>query len=81
MHTLDCTEQRKARVAALDDDVLLTSAQTRARVGSVSNMCIWRWIRDPRVQFPDPIKINGRNYWRVGDLRRWQTERVTRAAA
>jgi predicted DNA-binding transcriptional regulator AlpA len=39
-------------------------------------MCIWRWMRDPRVQFPAPLKINGRNYWRIGDLRRWQADRA-----
>ena len=81
MHPHQYTEQRKASLPALDDDALLTSAQTRARVGGVSTMCIWRWMRDPRVQFPAPVKINARNYWRLGDLRRWQAERVTKVAA
>ena len=53
-------------------DVLLTSKDTRARIGGVSTMCIWRWMRDERVRFPEPLKINNRNYWRAGDLRRWQ---------
>ncbi|MBW4022019.1 MAG: hypothetical protein HIU92_02610 [Proteobacteria bacterium] len=66
--------------ASTDDDTLLTSNQTRARVGNVSHMCIWRWIRDERVQFPQPIQINRRNYWRLGDLRRWQAARVQKAA-
>jgi predicted DNA-binding transcriptional regulator AlpA len=66
---------------ALDDDTLLTSTQARARIGGVSTMCIWRWMRDPRVMFPAPVKINARNYWRLGDLRRWQAERVAKAAA
>ncbi len=64
----------------LDDDVLLTAAQTRARIGGVSAMCIWRWMRDPRVQFPAPVKINNRNYWRLSNLRRWQAERESRTA-
>jgi predicted DNA-binding transcriptional regulator AlpA len=68
--------QRPDARPPLDDDVLLTSAQTRARVGGVSTMCIWRWLRDPRVRFPQPVKINSRNYWRFGDLRRWQAERA-----
>jgi predicted DNA-binding transcriptional regulator AlpA len=63
-----------------DDDTLLTSNQTRARVGNVSHMCIWRWRRDERVQFPQPIQINRRNYWRLGDLRRWQATRTQKAA-
>jgi hypothetical protein len=58
-----------------DDDFLLTGAQVRHRVGDVSAMCIWRWMRDPRVMFPAPLKINARNYWRLGDLRSWQEER------
>ncbi len=63
-----------------DDDTLLSSGQVRARIGGVSPMCIWRWMRDPKVQFPAPSKIGGksRNYWRLGDLRRWQAERVTK---
>jgi len=63
-----------------DDGCLLTSNQTRARVGGVSHMCLWRWQRDPRVQFPEPVKINGRNYWTLGKLRRWQAERAQKAA-
>ena len=64
------------RTSSLDDDVLLTAAQTRARVGGVSAMCIWRWQRDERVQFPAPVKINNRNYWRAGDLRHWQAKQA-----
>jgi predicted DNA-binding transcriptional regulator AlpA len=71
---------RSSTAFTLDDDALLTSDTTRARIGGVSTMCIWRWMRDPRVQFPLPIKINRRNYWRLGDLRRWQAEQAQRAA-
>jgi hypothetical protein len=82
MHPQEYAEVRKASRPILDDEVLLTSAQTRARVGGVSNMAIWRWQRDPRVQFPQPdVVINTRRYWRVGTLRRWQAERMTKAAA
>jgi len=82
MQTLHAIEAPKAKAPPpLDDDILLTSAQVRARVGGVSNMCIWRWMRDERVQFPHPVKMNQRNYWRLGDLRRWQAQRMTKAAA
>ena len=40
-----------------DEDVLLTSKQIRARVGGVSDMCIWRWMRDERVMFPRPMQM------------------------
>ena len=54
-----------------DPDTMLTSSQTRAFCGRVSAMCLWRWQRDSRVNFPQPIRINSRNYWRLGDLRAW----------
>ncbi len=80
MQTVQAIEAEMQRLQPrLDDDVLLTSAQTRARVGGVTTMCIWRWMRDQRVQFPAPVKINSRNYWRLGDLRRWQAQRSLRA--
>ena len=81
MHPQEFTETRKASQVPADDEMLLTSKQTRARVGDVSTMCIWRWMRDPRVRFPAPIKINGRNYWRLGVLRRWDAERMATDAA
>jgi hypothetical protein len=71
----------RAGPPALDDDCLLTAKQTQVRCGNVTAMCIWRWMRDPRVMFPAPIQINRRNYWRLGDLRRWQAERSTSKAA
>jgi predicted DNA-binding transcriptional regulator AlpA len=70
---------RKKKPTPLADETWLTSAQTKALVGNVSDMCIWRWQRDERVQFPRPIKINNRNYWRMGDLRSWQAARSATA--
>ena len=80
MQHLQTTHVQQSSGTHADDDTLLTGAATRARVGGVSDMCIWRWLRDPRVSFPHPIKINGRNYWRLGDLRRWQETHAQRAA-
>lgn len=72
----ECAPQ-KARAPPLpDDDHLLTSRQVQTRFGSVSIMSLWRWMHNPAVDFPRPKKINGRNYWRLGDLRAWQAERT-----
>lgn len=69
---------RRASITVLDDDALLNSAQVKARCGNVTDMCLWRWQRDPRVQFPQPIKMNRRNYWRFGDLLEWQKDQVNK---
>jgi len=81
MQTQEHAQSRKVVPVPADDDVLLTSTQVRARVGGVTTMCIWRWMRDDRVKFPAPVKINARNYWRLGDLRQWQSERGKKIVA
>ena len=38
---------------------------------NVSLMTLWRWTRDPIIQFPQPdLVINNRKYWKRGTLRR-----------
>lgn len=83
MQTLHVIERPQAKPTQLiDDDTLLTSAQVRARVGGVSNMCIWRWTRDERVQFPAPdVVINSRKYWYAATIRRFNAGRAVKAAA
>jgi predicted DNA-binding transcriptional regulator AlpA len=81
MHPQTYDEAQRASAPVLDDDTLLNSAQTKARCGNVSDMCIWRWLRDERVQFPQPIKMNKRNYWRLGDLRAWLAKQTNKTAA
>lgn len=40
---------------------LLAARAVRERLGDVSDMTLWRWQRDGIL--PQPVKINGRNYW------------------
>jgi predicted DNA-binding transcriptional regulator AlpA len=48
----------------------------------VSDMTIWRWMRDPKVAFPTPAKLgaNGRNFWWMPSIREWQARRDGRTA-
>jgi predicted DNA-binding transcriptional regulator AlpA len=63
-----------------ESDAMLATAQVRERCGKVSTMCLWRWQRDERVQFPPPdATINGRNYWRLSTIRAWQDRMTARA--
>jgi predicted DNA-binding transcriptional regulator AlpA len=68
------------------NDRYLTAAEVRQRYGNCTDVTIWRWIRDPRVAFPSPVKLGagGLNYWWLPTLREWETRRsekqvVTRA--
>lgn len=47
---------------------LLPANEMKTRVGGVSDMTIWRWLRKPDLGFPRPININGRNYWPEAEL-------------
>jgi predicted DNA-binding transcriptional regulator AlpA len=59
-----------------DEDVYLTAAQVRNRYGGMSDMCLWRWLRDERLNFPRPLIINGRRYWRLRELIGWKRARA-----
>lgn len=39
--------------------------------GGVSHMTIWRWLNDPALNFPRPIYIGRRRYWREADIAAW----------
>lgn len=40
----------------------VTSKYVRDRYG-VSDMTLWRWLRDPKLNFPKPLTIRRRNLW------------------
>jgi hypothetical protein len=61
-----------------DKDVLLNARLTRMRFG-VSDMSLHRWMNDPRLNFPRPIRINDRRYWRLSDLENFELERASQS--
>ena len=46
---------------------LLPAKRVRARY-DVSDMTVWRWLRDEKLNFPKPLIINGRRYWPEAEL-------------
>jgi len=42
-----------------------------------SDMTLWRWMRDPAIAFPTPVKLgaNGRNFWWLPTIRVWLKRR------
>ena len=57
-----------------DHREFLPAGQVRARYG-VSDMSLWRWLHDPKLGFPAPIKIHKRRYWKLADLQAWEASR------
>jgi predicted DNA-binding transcriptional regulator AlpA len=62
---------------------LIHGAAVSALCGGVHYQTLLRWRRDPELNFPKPITINGRLYWRESDIAAWvrSREEVSNAAA
>ncbi|WP_046868133.1 helix-turn-helix transcriptional regulator [Microvirga massiliensis] len=58
----------------------LSRRGVRQRYG-ISNMTLWRWERDPRLNFPKAIEINGRKYFAEYLIDIWERERALAAAS
>lgn len=53
------------------------SANTvRILCGDVSDMTIHRWLNSPALNFPRPIYIGARRYWRESDVLAWLDARA-----
>jgi predicted DNA-binding transcriptional regulator AlpA len=63
------------------EDIYLSANQVRRRYGNISDMALWRWLRDPEVDFPKPIVISGRRYFRLTDLQEFEIRAARRAVA
>jgi predicted DNA-binding transcriptional regulator AlpA len=65
---------RESTRPRLSDESLITGKQLRELLGCCSEMHIWRLLNEEKNQalaFPKPVKINDRNYWRLGAVREW----------
>ncbi len=60
-------------------DVRLQARQVQDRYG-VSDMTLHRWLRQPELAFPKPLKINRRNYWSLHELEAWERKRAAASA-
>jgi predicted DNA-binding transcriptional regulator AlpA len=58
----------------------LPAGQVRNRYG-VSDMALWRWLRNEGLGFPHPIRINGRRFWKRKDLEAWEASRTAETSA
>jgi predicted DNA-binding transcriptional regulator AlpA len=47
--------------------IYLSGVEVRERY-RCSYQTIWRWINNPEMGFPKPMKINGRNYFMTAEL-------------
>jgi predicted DNA-binding transcriptional regulator AlpA len=59
----------------------LTGPQVCARYG-ISDMSLWRWLRDAAVAFPQPaMRIRDRRFWLESDLIAWERSKLPKRDA
>ena len=62
-------------------EFFLPAASVRARY-SVHDVTLWRWLRNPNMNFPKPLYANSRHrLWRLADLEAWEASRAVEGAA
>lgn len=60
-------------------DELIQAAEVRRIFGGVSDMSLWRWLDNPDLNFPRPIVISRRRFWRKTEIAEWQKSQMDRA--
>jgi predicted DNA-binding transcriptional regulator AlpA len=60
------------------NELRLTARQVYERF-SVSDMTLWRWLNDPDLDFPRPIVINHRRYFRLNEIEQWERRQAGKA--
>ncbi|MBW7968617.1 hypothetical protein [Bradyrhizobium sp. BR 10289] len=74
MQTLQVDPPPSAAPIFSPSKLYLSAAQVRQRYGNISDMTLWRWLKNN--SFPAPRKINGRRYWDAADLDAWDAGRA-----
>ena len=47
----------------------------------ITSMTLHRWARDEKIDFPAPMVIGERRFWRIADLEAWEAKQVVRPRA
>jgi predicted DNA-binding transcriptional regulator AlpA len=53
----------------------ITATELRQRF-SISAMGLHRWLNDERLQFPGPVKIRERLFWRLEDIEAFEKQMI-----
>lgn len=47
----------------------------------ISDMTLWRWLRDENMGFPQPTYLGRYRYWRIAEIEAWEAEQEARGRA
>ncbi|PTE12716.1 transcriptional regulator [Fuscovulum blasticum DSM 2131] len=55
---------------------LVNSKSVMQRLGGISRVSLWRYVNDPDLDFPQPIVVRTRRFWKEDDLAKWVDSRA-----
>lgn len=58
---------------------LLPSKAVRERLGNCSNMTLWRYTHDEKIDFPQPTIIRKRRFWEADEIEAFITRQALAA--
>lgn len=56
----------------MSQDVYLNAKQVTTRYGGISEMTLWRWVKQGRSSFPKPIYVGRRRLWPLRAIEAWE---------
>ena len=59
-----------------DPDILITASELRSLLGGISDMTLWRWLADDQMNFPRPLVLRRRRYWRKSEVMAFQNRQA-----
>lgn len=59
----------------------LRAKRVRERYDDIGEVTLWRWVNDPKSDFPKPVKRNGVRYWDERTLDLYDQRLLTAGAA
>jgi predicted DNA-binding transcriptional regulator AlpA len=62
----------------INDDIDLMPTYAVGDYFGRGSRTVERWQRDPELNFPQPIVIRKRKYWRRGEIREWELRQLAR---
>lgn len=64
----------------MDDTTKLIPARLVWERYNICDRTLGRWIENKRLDFPAPLVVNGRRYWKLADLWDWELKRSSAVA-
>jgi len=55
---------------------LVNANTVMARLGEISRVTLWPYLKDPELGFPRPIVMRKRRFWREDELSDWIASRA-----